>query len=130
FFAELAGALEDDPLLRVVLSIREDFVAQLDPYASQLPDGMRTRYRLERLGGTAALRAAVEPARRGGRSFSPGVAEQLVEDLLEVRVDTERGAVPVRGEHVEPVQLQVACHSLWDALPANVTEITEETRRT
>jgi WD40 repeat protein len=128
FFSQLTQALKDDSLLRVVLSIREDFFAQLDPYARLLPDGLRTRYRLERLGPASALRATTEPARRGGRSFAPGVAEQLVEDLLQVRVDTGRETIAVRGEYVEPVQLQVACHSLWNALPEGVTEITEENR--
>jgi hypothetical protein len=31
----------------------------------------------------------------------------------------------VLGEFVEPVQLQVACEGLWEALPSGVTEITE-----
>jgi len=91
FFEDLAGALRDDPLLRVVLSIREDFLAQLDPYARLLPDGLRARYRLERLSAGAALRAAKAPARRAGRPFADGVAEQLVQDLQKVRLDTELG---------------------------------------
>src|SRR5215208_2520910 len=121
FFEDLGGALRDDPLLRVVLSIREDFLAQLDPYARLLPDGLRARYRLERLGPAAALRAAKEPARAAGRPFAEGVAEQLVEDLQKVRLDTEHGPKEVVGEYVEPVQLQVACRSLWEALAAAAT---------
>src|SRR5215208_1680457 len=128
FFEDLGGALRDDPLLRVVLSIREDFLAQLDPYARLLPDALRARYRLERLGPAAALRAAKEPARAAGRPFAEGVAEQLVEDLQKVRLDTEHGPKEVVGEYVEPVQLQVACRSLWEALPAGATTITEEHR--
>jgi WD40 repeat protein len=128
FFEDLAGALQDDPLLRVVLSIREDFLAQLDPYARLLPDGLRARYRLERLSAGAALRAAKEPARRAGRPFADGVAEQLVQDLQKVRLDTELGPKEVVGEYVEPVQLQVACRSVWEALPDSATEITEEHR--
>jgi len=128
FFEDLGGALRDDPLLRVVLSIREDFLAQLDPYARLLPDGLRARYRLERLGPAAALRAAKEPARAAGRPFAEGVAEQLVEDLQKVRLDTEHGPKEVVGEYVEPVQLQVACRSLWEALPEGAATITEEHR--
>jgi WD40 repeat protein len=128
FFEDLAGALRDDPLLRVVLSIREDFLAQLDPYARLLPDGLRARYRLERLSAGAALHAAKEPARRAGRPFADGVAEQLVQDLQKVRLDTELGPKEVVGEYVEPVQLQVACRSVWEALPESATEITEEHR--
>jgi hypothetical protein len=128
FFEDLGGAVRDDPLLRVVLAIREDFLAQLDPYARLLPDGLRARYRLERLGPAAALRAAKEPALAAGLPFAPGVAEQLVEDLQKVRLDTEHGPKEVVGEYVEPVQLQVACRSLWEALPEGAETITEEHR--
>ena len=129
FFEDLAAALRDDPLLRVVLSIREDFIAQIDPYARLFPDGLQARYRLERLSANAALRAAREPASRAGRPFAKDVAEALVQDLQKVRVDTERGPEDVVGEYVEPVQLQVACRSVWEALPDSATEITEEHRQ-
>jgi len=129
FFEDLAAASRDDPLLRIVLSIREDFVAQIDPYARLFPDALQARYRLERLSAGAALRAAREPASRAGRPFAEDVAEALVEDLQRVRVDTERGPEDVVGEYVEPVQLQVACRSVWDALPESATEITEEHRQ-
>ena len=36
----------------------------------------------------------------------------------------------VPGEFVEPVQLQIACQSLWSELPADVTTITSEHLRT
>jgi Novel STAND NTPase 1 len=128
-FHDLAAALRDDPLLRVVLSIREDFVAQLDPYARLLPEGFRARYRLERLGHSAALRAVREPARAAGCAFADGVAQQLVGDLRKVRLDTEHGTKEVVDEFVEPVQLQVVAHGLWQALPDAATEITDEHRQ-
>src|SRR4051794_27232843 len=54
-FDQLGEALDQDPLLRVVLAIREDFIAQLDPYAARLPTRLRTRMRL------AALRRPAPP---------------------------------------------------------------------
>jgi len=55
------------------------------------------------------------------------VAEQLVDDLMTMQVEASDGStVAVKGEYVEPVQLQVACQSLWDRLPADATEITAE----
>jgi WD40 repeat protein len=129
FFRQLAEAVEADPLLRIVLAIREDYLAQLDPYARLLPDRLRARIRLERLGAEAALKAATAPAGRAGRSFAPGVAENLVGDLLQARVAGASGeTVGVEGEYVEPVHLQVTCHSLWSGLPPDATEITEEHR--
>jgi hypothetical protein len=50
FFEQVNQALADDKLLRVLFTIREDHVAQLDPYAQLLPEQLRYRFRLERLG--------------------------------------------------------------------------------
>ena len=130
-FEELRAALERDPGLRVVLAIREDFVAQLEPLAALLPGGLRTRVRLERLDRASALAAVKLPLAGTGRSFAPGAAEALVDDLLRFRVDNERGeSEEVEGEYVEPVQLQVACSTLWTDLPSDVQEITPEHLRT
>ena len=127
FFQQVAEALDDDPLLRVVLAIREDYLAQLDRYAPLLPEGLRTRLRLERLSGEAALTAVTQPVATTCRRYAPGVAERLVGDLLTMRVDTGAGGVvDVAGEYAEPVQLQVACRSLWEALPPDVVEITAD----
>jgi hypothetical protein len=126
FFVQLAEALELDPFLRVVLSLREDYVAQLDRYASLFPGGLRARVRVEPLRRAEALRAVSRPLALSRRSFAPGVAERFVDDLLTVRVDTGSGElIEVPGEFVEPVVLQVACHSLWQKLPTDVAVISE-----
>lgn len=125
-FNQLERALHDDPLLRVVFSLREDYVAQLDPYASLMPKNLRTRFRLERMRPDAALAAIRNPLQGTGRQFAPGAAEQLVEDLRKVRVQSATGeTVAVTGEFVEPVQLQVVCQNLWQDLPAGITTITQ-----
>jgi len=129
FFHQVAEALAADLLLRVVFVIREEYLAQLDPFAQLLPERLRTRFRLERLRRGAALAAVTEPLtgplKDAGRSFAEGVAEQLVEELLKVRVETAAGKTKVViGEFVEPVQLQVVCQSLWRDLPPEVTLIT------
>lgn len=126
FFAQMHEALERDLLLPAVFAMREDYIAQLDPYVPFFPEKLRTRFRLERLSGEAALEAITGPLRATRCSFAPGVAEKLVEDLLQMRVETDPGEiVEVRGEFVEPVQLQVVCQSLWRDLPSHVTQITE-----
>ncbi len=127
FLRQLVKALDDDPLLRIVLAIREDYLAQLEAYAGVLPEGFRYRYRLDRLGRAAALGAITEPLEPTARSFAPGVAEKLVDDLLTFRVDRgDRTSVKVPGEFVEPVHLQVVCQRLWEGLPPDVTEITQQ----
>ncbi|MBE7469858.1 MAG: hypothetical protein DPW09_20650 [Anaerolineae bacterium] len=126
FFVQINQALADDSLLRVLFVIREDYLAQLDPYLPLLPEQLRYRFRLERLHREAALAAVVGPLQGTGRSFAPGVAEALVAELLKIRVESRAGEVAeAPGEFVEPVQLQVVCQSLWDGLPPDVAEITE-----
>ncbi|MEA2242973.1 MAG: hypothetical protein QOD24_2529 [Solirubrobacteraceae bacterium] len=126
-FEQIAEALEQDPLLRVVLAIREDFIAQLDPYAFLVPTRLRTRMRLESLRRRPALAAVTGPLACERRMFAPGAAEQLVDDLLTVRVHTTRDhSTEVPGELVEPVQLQVVCRTLWSSLPEDVEEIGTE----
>ncbi len=125
FFEQVSTALEADPLLRVVFVMREDFIAQLDPYADLLPERLRTRFHMERLRREAALLAIKEPLRDTGRSFAEGVAEKLVDDLLTIRVETTPGkTAEVTGEFIEAVQLQVVCQNLWQELPPDEKQIT------
>lgn len=127
FLNQIARALDNDPLLRVVFSLREDYLAQLDPYAHLLPRNLGVRFRLERMHPEAALAAIRSPLRETERNFAPGVAEQLVEDLRAVRAEIPGGGVKtVTGEFVEPVQLQVVCQNLWEDLPPEVSTITAE----
>jgi GH24 family phage-related lysozyme (muramidase) len=125
FFEQLGEALESDRYLRVVLSLREDYVAQLEPLLPLLPSFVR--FRLERLERDGAVEAVTGPVAHEGRNFAPGVAEALVEDLQTLRVDVG-GDEPVEtpGEFVEPVQLQVVCRSIWSELPEDVEQITAE----
>jgi len=130
FFEQVSEALKD-PLLRIVFVMREDYIAQLDPYASILPDKLRIRFHLERLRREAALLAVKEPLKDTGRSFAEGVAEKLVDDLLKIRVETPRGdTVEVAGEFIETVQLQVVCQNLWQELPSNEKLITLQKLKT
>jgi SOS-response transcriptional repressor LexA len=127
FFEQVRDAMEEDSLLRVVFVMREDLIAELDPYKPLLPERLRTRFRLERLRQEAALAAVTGPLRATGRPFAPGVAEQLVEELLKVRVEIAAGyTVTVTGEFVEPLQLQIVCQNLWWGLPLDVTVITQD----
>ena len=127
FMQQIARALEADPLLRVLFAIREDYLAGVDPFATLLPEHLRVRYRMERLGPEAACSAVVEPASALGRSFAEGAADQLVAQLLVTWVEDADGKTrSIPGECVEPVQLQVVCKRLWDMLPADVKEINAE----
>ena len=87
------------PPLWVVFVMREDYIANLDYYASDLPENLRIRYRLERLRENAAIQAIKGPLKDSNVSFDEGVAEDLVNELLEIRVETGSGeSREVKGE--------------------------------
>lgn len=120
FFEQISQALED-PLLRVVLAMREDYIAELEPYEDLLPERLRTRFRLERLREEAALLAIEGPLKKGpleesGFGFAPDVAKKLVNDLLTIPFQPITGGANPKGEYVEAVQLQVVCRALWKKL--------------
>ncbi len=126
FFIQLAQAMQDDPYLWVVIVMREDYIAALDPYAHHLPGGLRVRYYMQRLSREAALVAMKSPVEKL-RPYAEGVAEKLVENLASIKVQRPGGKQEIQpGQYVEPVQLQVVCYGLWENLSSDGTQITEK----
>ncbi len=126
FFSQVGDAL----LHRhrwALFSMREDYIAALDPYLRLLPTHLRSRYRLDLLGADSALQAIQRPASQAGATFSDPAAAKLVNDLREVQVQRPDGSLESQpGPYVEPVQLQVVCKRLWENLDADDNEISEE----
>lgn len=122
FFEQLAQALEADPYLWLVLVMRDDYIAGLDPYAELLPGQLRSRYFMQRMGYEAALQAITKPlAVQGLYEFAPGTAERLVDNLRQIRVQHYQPLATTaprlaQGEFIEPVQLQLVCYQLWEQL--------------
>jgi WD40 repeat protein len=122
FFEQVREALDQIPELGVLFAMREDYVAEVEPFAGMLPRRMRGRFRMERLGYRAALEAIKKPAQRQGINFEAGAAEYLADNLRQIKVrrllpsgQVQEDEVP--GPYVEPVQLQVVCYQLWENLP-------------
>src|SRR5262249_36772167 len=99
-----------------IFSMREDYVAGLDPYLHALPTRLASTFRLNLLDRAAALPAMVEPCREAGVTFRTEAANKLIDDLRLTRVQGPGGPVQLRGPFLEPVQLQVVCWSLWQQL--------------
>ncbi len=123
FFRQIQESLSTYAHLSLLLSMREDFIARLDSYVVQMPDRLRTRFRMERLSAEGALLAVTGPAEAAGRHFAPDVAEALVDNLRRIQVGDVEGADADRptaalGTYVEPVHLQIVCRRLWSNLPA------------
>lgn len=127
FFQQVAEALAADPLLRVLFVMREDYLANMTPYAFLLPEQLRFRYQLECLGEQAAHEAVTGPLNNTRVKFDTGVAEKLVKELLTIRTtDSFNNMIETPGKYVEPVQLQVVCKSLWSNLPGDLSVITDD----
>lgn len=124
FFRKLGRVLEDRDRW-ALFSMREDYIAGLDPYLAELPTRLFTRMRLDLLPPEAALRAVTSPAADAHRPFADAAAERLVHDLRMVQAQRGGEIVSVPGPVVEPLQLQVVCRRLWEALPDDVQRITE-----
>ena len=85
FLRELNETLRADPMLTVLLTLREDYVAALDPYAQWFDNSLRARFYMTRMGYEAALTAVTEPAKLGQRPFTADAARQLVANLSQVK---------------------------------------------
>ncbi|MEM7345463.1 MAG: hypothetical protein AAF485_14575 [Chloroflexota bacterium] len=146
FFEQLSEVMSRHPNLWIVLTMREDFVTALDPYLQYLPNRLRARFYMQRMGYRSALEAIQEPARLGGRPFTVDAAQALADNLRRIRTNqtmeisqadtitpgtlkrTEEGlGTPSLGQFIEPVQLQAVCYQLWENLKEHPGEtITEQ----
>lgn len=111
FLAEL-GAVYDarDLPIKLVLSLREDWLGSVSEIESRIPDVFHTRMRLLPLTGDQARQAIIAPAERLGASYEPILVDTLLADLTD--------------EGVMPPPLQLVCSTLYDSLPADENQIT------
>jgi hypothetical protein len=131
FFEQLRDCLAAYPKLGLLLSMREDYLADMDSFAGYLPDRLRTRMRMERLSDEQAEDAIARPAAGAGKPFDAGVARRLVNDLRRVQTSRTASASATNdghalGNYVEPVQLQIVCRQLWSKLPDTAPTITAQ----
>lgn len=116
FFEQLAQAMEANSNLWVVLVMREDFIAYLDPYAHLLPGGLRVRYYMQRMEYEDALKAVRLPV-KDLRPYTQDAGEQLTNDLRGKYFRKRGGKTEViRGQYIEPIVLQAVCATLWENL--------------
>jgi len=126
FFAQVGDALR--PRHRWALfSMREDYIAALDPYLRSIPTRLASHYRLDLLGVDAALQAIRNPPQSQAVEFSEEAAKKMVDDLRRVQVQQPDGSIDEQpGPYVEPVQLQVVCYRLWQNLDPDKNLISDE----
>jgi tetratricopeptide (TPR) repeat protein len=126
FVAELAEALDRFPGLRLLLSLREDYLAAMIPYEYQLGGQARMRSRLMPFDPATALEAIREPAQCAGASFEDGAAEEIVAELRTVKVTNVHGDhSTISVDAIEPGSVQIVCSELWNSLPQGTRRITQ-----
>jgi hypothetical protein len=111
-----AGRAET-PRLKVVLALREDFLAHLEELAHDIPAILHHRFRLGPLTRGAARAAIVGPAALAdpAMSFTTDAfsfREEAVDQMLNFLARQRHGEGTISSDHVEPVQLQLVCQYL------------------
>ena len=96
----------DKPSCQVVLSLREDFLPDLESLKNEMRSIMHSRMRVRRLNGTQALEIVQKPA---PHLLAEGVAERVVEFVAGVRGGS---AERLTEMEVEPALLSVICREL------------------
>jgi tetratricopeptide (TPR) repeat protein len=119
---ELLEALDADDRLRLLLSVREEYIGDLIARDKTFEAEDAGRLRLMPLAPEAAIAAIRGPVENSGRSYAPGIAETLADDLRSVPGATSNVLSPA----VEPALLQVACAGIWESLPEGELVIAED----
>jgi WD40 repeat protein len=127
--APLADAIrEPGARVHVVLSVREDALAQLDAFKSQLPGLFGNSLRLDRLERGAATRAIRGPLERYNEHVPPDHAVEIEDELVDQILDSvEAGRIRLgdaglgaAGEglsergRIEAPYLQLVLERLWE----------------
>lgn len=89
---------------RILISLREDYLAHLEGVKSAMPSITQNRMRLARMNGEQALAAVTKP---GGKLVTQEVAESIVRFVA--------GGAELRNAEVEPSLLSLICRELNNA---------------
>ncbi len=105
----------DIPKAKVIISLREDFLAELEDLSKLMPSLSENRYRLTQMNGEQALQAVIKPAEHGDL-VSGEVAEQIVRFVAsagKTEKESVRDSAAVLADlRVEPSLLSLVCDEL------------------
>lgn len=107
-----SGYSDSAPMIKIVISLREDFLAQLEEISDRVPEILDQRFRLLPLGREAAAQALDAPAGIDDptlvtRPFKiDPMAKGAILDFLERRVSASNKR---STNNIEPFQLQLIC---------------------
>jgi hypothetical protein len=106
---------ERPPPIRVLLSLREDYLGFLEEAAEQIPQIFNSRFRLSPLDFATAEKAIIGPARvddpeLGTRPFT--IDREAVSDILNFLSRRRTSTGTDSRRYVEPFQLQLVCRRI------------------
>jgi tetratricopeptide (TPR) repeat protein len=114
---------EHPPSIKILISIREDFLGHLDELSGEIPDILHNRFRLTALTRNQAREAITEPSQviddrilTSNFDYKEDAVEMILNFLCEQK---ERGGSVLKDE-VESFQLQLICRSIENKLSLGV----------
>ena len=127
--AQLMQWWEKQPELRIVVSIRSDFLHLMDEISPLIPNILRNRYQLQPLNRRQARAAIEEPARSNGLYASPHFSydEAAIKEILDflagqqAKDEAEDGEVSLtlrKQEEIESFNLQILCQYIEEKILA------------
>jgi hypothetical protein len=113
---EVAANAEQPLPIRYVISIRDEYIAQLDPIRRFFWRGSEDSYHLNLLEKGQAEVAIREPANIFGYTYEPTCFERIIQQLTK------------ENRFVEPAHLQLVCEKLWNEQGYELAGLSSENR--
>jgi hypothetical protein len=124
FFIQIEESLEKRPELCVIFIMREEYLAQLDPFAWIFAEKMRSRFRLDHLNKKDARLAIKGPLKEvNAEIFEKQIKEIEFDNEIEKLIDNmsrictedplNDKTIEFRGELVDAIYLQSICQIWW-----------------
>jgi tetratricopeptide (TPR) repeat protein len=115
-------SVQKPPALKMVVSMREDYLGEIEAVAAEAPQVMHNRFRLTALTRAQARCAIEAPADLEGDGI-PGrrfrYDPQAIEEMLDFLCERRNRSGVVKGDEVEPFQLQILCQHMEDQIAWN-----------
>lgn len=115
-FAELVKQSEKTSAVKIIISIREEFLGKLDELKNQIPYILSNRIWLKPLSRSQADDAIIKPAKRDDErlispkfDYHPKAVNAIVNFLSTKR---KKEPNPTKSNEVEPFQLQIICQHI------------------
>lgn len=120
---------EKPPKVKIVISMREDYLGYLEDLTREIPGILRNRFRLLALTREQAREAIVRPAQLSGdelaRSEGFSYAAETVDEMLDFLCERRVSDKIVKTRDVEPFQLQLICQHVEEKIIKRLEKIPE-----